>query len=126
MPISIAALAAVNYRGVKTGNRVNIVLTIAKITGLAALPVLTGVITAVPLLFFGAAASRVPLSTLGPLQYLAPTVQFLIGVLVFDEHLGTVKLLGFVLVWCALVVFTADLVTETRRVRVRLPVAEPV
>ena len=92
--------------------------------GHAGLLVLTGLITAVPLLFFGAAATRVPLTTLGVLQYLAPTMQFLIGVLVFGEDLGLAKLLGFVLVWVALCAFTADLVRSARRLRV--PVAEPV
>ena len=86
---------------------------------------LTGVITAVPLLLFGAAASRVPLTTLGLLQYLAPTVQFLIGVLVLGEPLGLPMLLGFCLVWLALLAFTADLVEHTRRSS-RVVVAEPV
>ncbi|MCA1712891.1 MAG: EamA family transporter RarD [Actinobacteria bacterium] len=90
----------------------------------AVLLALTGLITAVPLLFFGAAAVRVPLATLGVLQYLAPTMQFLLGVLVFDEALGLAKLLGFVLVWVALCAFTLDLVRSSRRNR--MPVAEPV
>ena len=94
--------------------------------GHATLLVLTGIITAVPLLFFGGAASRVPLTTLGPLQYLAPIVQFLIGVLVFHEHVGPLKALGFVLVWTALVIFTADVVGHARRSRLRVPVVEPV
>ncbi len=91
----------------------------------AVLLALTGVITAVPLLLFGAAASRVPLTTLGLLQYLAPTVQFLIGVLVLGEPLGLAKLLGFALVWLALLAFTADLVEHTRRAS-RVVVAGPV
>jgi chloramphenicol-sensitive protein RarD len=93
--------------------------------GHAALLVLTGVITAVPLLFFGAAASRVPLTTLGLLQYLAPTMQFLLGVLFFHEDMGLARLLGFCLVWAALVMFTADLLGQRRRTG-RLTVAEPV
>ena len=56
-----------------------------------------------------------PLSTLGVLQYLAPTLQFLLGVLLFHEPLGLARLLGFCLVWLALVVFTADLLGERRR-----------
>ena len=117
-PIAVVYLAVLGVRGDST--------FLTEGPGHATLLILTGVITAVPLLFFGAAAGRVPLTTLGPLQYLAPTVQFLIGVLVFDEHLGSVKLLGFVLVWFALAVFTADVVGEARRIRVRVPVAEPV
>ncbi len=76
---------------------------------------LAGVVTAVPLLAFAGAANRVPLSTLGVLQYLAPTMQFLLGVLLFHEPLGLARLLGFCLVWLALVVFTADLLGERRR-----------
>jgi chloramphenicol-sensitive protein RarD len=93
--------------------------------GHAGLLALTGLITAIPLLFFGAAASRVPLTTLGVLQYLAPTMQFLLGVLVFHEALGLARLLGFCLVWAALCVFTVDLLTQRRR-QVRLAVPEPV
>ncbi len=76
--------------------------------GHAALLASTGVVTALPLLFFGAAATRIPLSTLGVLQYLAPTLQFLAGVLVFDEHLSPARLVGFVVIWAALALFTAD------------------
>jgi chloramphenicol-sensitive protein RarD len=99
--------------------------TLTRSPGHASLLVLTGVVTAVPLLFFGAAASRVPLTTLGVLQYLAPTMQFLIGVVVFREPLGVAKVIGFCLVWVALSVFSADLMTQRRRT-VRLAVPEPV
>ena len=116
MPVAVVYLVVLGLSGGSTA--------LSEGPGHATLLVLTGLITAVPLLFFGAAASRVPLSTLGVLQYLAPTVQFLIGVAVFGEALGLAKLLGFVLVWTALCVFTADLVTTTRRTRV--PIAEPV
>lgn len=92
--------------------------------GHAALLALSGVITAIPLLLFGAAASRVSLTTLGVLQYLAPTMQFLLGVTLFDEPLPPVRLLGFVLVWFALALFTADLVRHHRR-SLRLAVAVP-
>lgn len=115
-PIALTYLVVLGARGDSTFATEGV--------GHATLIALTGVITAVPLLFFGAAASRVPLTTLGILQYLAPTLQFLIGVAVFDEPLGLAKLLGFVLVWIALAAFTADLVTHTRRARV--PVLEPV
>ena len=74
-----------------------------------------GVVTAVPLLAFGAAATRVPLSTLGVLQYIAPTLQLLVGVLLRHEAFGTARFAGFLLVWVALAVFTVDLVKERRR-----------
>jgi chloramphenicol-sensitive protein RarD len=75
----------------------------------------TGVVTAVPLLFFAAAAIRLPLSSLGLLQYLAPVFQFLIGVLVAHEPLPPARLAGFALVWFALVVLTLDGLRYSRR-----------
>jgi len=84
-------------------------------TGHALLLVSTGVVTVVPLLMFGAAAQRVPMLTLGLLQYLTPSMQFLLGVLLRHEPLGLAKLLGFALVWAALAVFTVDLVRHARR-----------
>lgn len=68
----------------------------------------TGVITLVPLAAFAAAATRLPLVTLGLLQYLAPTLQFVLGLTVFGEGLAPSRLVGFGLVWLALVVLTAD------------------
>ena len=81
----------------------------------AVLLALSGLVTAVPLLAFGAAASRIPLTTLGLLQYLAPTIQFLLGITLFGEPLPLLKLVGFVLVWAGLALFTADLVRHHRR-----------
>ena len=68
----------------------------------------TGLVTAVPLICFGGAAIRIPMTTLGLLQYLAPTIQFLLGLLVFHEAMTTVKWVGFGLVWLALALFTAE------------------
>ena len=83
--------------------------------GHVALLVLTGPVTAVPLLLFGAAARRIPLTTLGTLQYLAPTLQFLLGVVVYGEVMPAERWVGFGLVWVALVVFTVDLVRSRPR-----------
>jgi chloramphenicol-sensitive protein RarD len=74
-----------------------------------------GLVTALPLLCFGGAATRIPLSTLGLLQYLAPTLQFLIGVLVFAEPMPPARLAGFALVWLALILFTAESLHNARR-----------
>ena len=82
--------------------------------GHAALLVGAGVTTALPLMLFGAAAIRIPLATLGLLQYIAPVMQFLIGVLVYDESMPPSRLAGFVLVWVALAVFTVDAVRALR------------
>jgi len=84
-------------------------------TGHMLLLVSTGIITAVPLLFFGAAAIRVPMTTLGLLQYLAPILQFLLGVTVLDEHMSAVRWLGFALVWVALVIFTVEATRHRQR-----------
>jgi len=73
-----------------------------------ALMVGAGAVTAVPLLFFGAAVRRVPLSVMGILQYLAPTLQFLIGVLALHEPFSHSHLVGYSLVWLALLIFWAE------------------
>ena len=86
--------------------------------GHAALLALGGVFTAVPLMLFGAAAFRIPLTTVGLLQYLAPTLQFLIGVLIYSEPMPASRLAGFALVWVALTVFTVDAVRTHRAVPV--------
>jgi chloramphenicol-sensitive protein RarD len=75
----------------------------------------TGIITAVPLVCFGSAAIRVPMTTLGLLQYLAPTCQFVLGVAVFDEEMPPMRWIGFALVWLALVLFTFESLTHRRR-----------
>lgn len=84
-----------------------------------------GVATAVPLLFFAAAARRVSLTTLGLLQYVAPTMQFLIGLFVADEPLPPARLVGFALVWVALVIFTVDglrAARDQKRYRLGIPI----
>ena len=82
--------------------------------GHAALIAASGIATAVPLMCFGAAAIRIPLTTLGLLQYVAPIMQFLIGVLVYDEAMPASRLAGFALVWVALMVFTWDALRQAR------------
>ncbi|WP_078941019.1 EamA family transporter RarD [Streptomyces cellulosae] len=83
--------------------------------GHAALLAATGVVTAIPLVCFGAAAIRVPLSTLGLLQYLAPVFQFLLGVLYFHEDMPPERWAGFALVWLALTLLTWDALRTARR-----------
>ncbi|MEV6975541.1 EamA family transporter RarD [Kitasatospora sp. NPDC093806] len=104
--------------------------------GHSGLLLLSGVITAVPLLCFGAAAVRVPLTVLGLLQYLAPVFQFLIGVAVFHESMPPARWAGFALVWAALALLTWDALRRVRadradRAAVRagtaaVPAADPV
>ncbi len=84
-----------------------------------------GVVTATPLVLFGTAARRIPLSTLGLLQYLTPTGQLLCGVLVLHESLPAERLAGFVLVWVALTVLTVDALRDVRRQRAAASSAPP-
>jgi chloramphenicol-sensitive protein RarD len=67
-----------------------------------------GPVTTVPLLFFGSAARRIPLSLMGMLQYISPTVQFLLGVLVYKEPFSALQLVGFGLVWAALALLAME------------------
>ena len=83
--------------------------------GHAALFLASGVVTAIPLLCFGAAATRVSMTTLGLLQYLAPILQFGLGVTLLGEHMPPERWIGFGLVWAALVVFTVDAMRAHRR-----------
>lgn len=83
--------------------------------GHAALFTTTGLITAVPLMLFGAAAIRVSMVSLGLLQYLAPTIQFALGILVFHEAMPASRWIGFALVWLALVIFTVEALNHRRR-----------
>ncbi|MBI3900417.1 MAG: EamA family transporter RarD [Gammaproteobacteria bacterium] len=73
-----------------------------------ALLVTVGPITAIPLLLFAAGARRLPLSMIGLLQYIAPTLQLLVGVWLYHEPLSGPKLLGYALIWLALAIYTAE------------------
>ena len=75
----------------------------------------TGIITAIPLMLFGAAAIRVSMVSLGLLQYLAPTIQFALGILVFQEAMPASRWIGFGLVWVALAMFTVEALNHRRR-----------
>ncbi|MFD7878545.1 EamA family transporter RarD [Streptomyces sp. NPDC059766] len=83
--------------------------------GHSALLASTGIVTALPLVCFGAAAIRVPLSTLGLLQYMAPVFQFLLGVLYFGEAMPPERWAGFALVWLALALLTWNALRTARR-----------
>lgn len=76
---------------------------------------LTGPITAVPLLLFGAAATRVSMTTLGLLNYIAPIMQFIFGLVIFHEQMTPMRWAGFGLVWVALALFTFDSMHTRRR-----------
>jgi len=73
-----------------------------------ALMICAGIVTAMPLLFFASAAKRIPLSYMGILQYISPTTQFLLGVFIYKEVFTMDKLIGYIFVWMALIIFTFD------------------
>ncbi len=99
-PLSLIALAVMSSRGTATFT--------SEGPAHVAWLVSAGPVTAVPLLCFAVAARRIPLTLLGLLQYLTPTLQFLCGVVVFDETLSATRWVGVVLVWCALAVLSTD------------------
>jgi chloramphenicol-sensitive protein RarD len=76
-----------------------------------------GVVTAVPLLLFATAARKLPYSVMGFIQYIGPTIQFLLGVFVYGEQLSTPRLICFVLIWIALVIFSWDGLRRMRAAR---------
>ena len=79
--------------------------------------ILTGVATGLPLLLFSAAARRIPLSTLGILQYIAPTLQFLLGIFVYHEPFNQTRMIGFSLIWIALIIYSVEGVVVKHRSR---------
>ena len=74
-----------------------------------------GILTAVPLILFGAAASRIPLSSIGFIQYLTPTLQFLTAYFILQEPMPAVRWIGFGLVWLSLAILTADALRNGQR-----------
>jgi len=74
----------------------------------------TGVVTSVPLLLFASAARQIPLTMIGILQFISPTIQFLIGVLVYNENFDRSDMIGFGLVWTALIIFWLENYFKTK------------
>lgn len=89
--------------------------TVQPLTGYGALVATTGIVTAIPLLLFASAARRVPLVTIGMMQYIAPILQFLVGWLAFHEPMPAPRWVGFALVWVAITIFAIDAVRQHRR-----------
>ena len=87
---------------------------------------LSGVVTAVPLLLFAAAARRIPLTTVGLLQFITPVLQLICGVALLGEHMSTERWVGFAIVWVALLVLSVDMLANrpNRRRRFASPVIE--
>jgi chloramphenicol-sensitive protein RarD len=95
--------------------------------GMGVLLALLGPVTAIPLMWYAAAANRLPLATLGVLQYSTPTVIFILGITVFGDSVNTGEWIGFAMIWIALAVFSTDAIRRSRKPsRVDgLEVAEP-
>ena len=106
-PLALAALAFWGWQGSAAWLRAD--------TGELLWLLAAGPITAVPLLLFAAGARRIPLSTMGLLQYISPTLQLLCGVWLFGEQLQPARLAGFVLIWAALVLFAVEGAWQRRR-----------
>jgi chloramphenicol-sensitive protein RarD len=81
-----------------------------------------GLVTTIPLLMFAGAAHRIPLTTVGLMQYLAPTLQFLIGVFLYHEPFSSQQLIGFGIVWIGLLVFASESLYHSRQPTVKTPI----
>jgi len=118
LPVALIYLVSVELLGIasfaSTGWEIGILL------------ILLGPVTTLPLLAFGAAATRIPLSTLGLMQYFTPTFIFLVGIFVFGEQMTPSRWFGFGLIWIGLVLFSVDALRAARSGRMSpLAVAEP-
>jgi chloramphenicol-sensitive protein RarD len=87
--------------------------------------ILAGPVTSIPLLMFGYAARRIPLSMLGFIQYIAPTLQFLLGVFVYLEPFPKARLVGFCIIWLALLVYSLEGVFFNRKLKSNQSLVEP-
>ena len=74
----------------------------------------TGIVSAIPLVSFGAAARLIPLSTIGLMQYLAPSTQFILGVFLYKEPFSAVQLIGYAFIWTALILYSLEGLRHTR------------
>ncbi|MES2094394.1 MAG: EamA family transporter RarD [Actinomycetota bacterium] len=109
VPVAVVQLAVVGTGAGLTFGTVSLAHTLLLISA--------GVVTAVPLLLFAAAARRLPLVYLGLIQYLAPVLQFIVGAFVLGENMPPARWIGFGLVWIALVILSVDVVTSARLTR---------
>ena len=87
--------------------------------------ILAGPVTSIPLLLFGYAARRIPLSMLGFIQYITPTLQFMLGVFVYYEPFPLARLVGFSMIWLALLLYSLEGVRFNRRQKANLSLVEP-
>ncbi|KQB86729.1 EamA family transporter RarD [Corynebacterium lowii] len=108
-PLALGYLAYLEFSGTGTA--------LSEGPGHFALLALSGVITVIPLLLFARATKVIPLSTIGMLQYLTPTMQMLWALFIVDEHISPQRWVGFILIWVAVVIFVADATGQRRSTR---------
>ena len=108
-PFGVAALLVLNAQGQMT--------LLSEGPGHFWLLASTGVVTVVPLMLFAAATKALPLSVIGMVQYLGPTIQFVLALTVLHEQMSADKVLGLSLIWIALIIFTVDAVRASRSYR---------
>lgn len=97
-PIALLFILTLQFKGVGSFGTITLT-TILLLMG-------AGIATALPLLWFADAAKRIPLSMLGFLQYIAPTIMLVLGIALFHEHFTTLHFIGFLFIWIALLIFT--------------------
>jgi chloramphenicol-sensitive protein RarD len=107
-PISLLALLLFAYANTSTDTRSGATWTLLA---------LGGPVTTLPLVLFAAAAKKVPMVAMGMLQYIAPSMQFALGVLLFEEKVTQGRAAGFALVWLALIIFSSFAIASSRRIR---------
>jgi chloramphenicol-sensitive protein RarD len=108
-PLAIAQLVVLGVTGTLTMGTVSPIHTILLLS--------CGAVTAIPLLLFAAASRRLPLAYMGLTQYVAPVLQFLVGVFILREDMPTARWIGFALVWVALILLTVDMFAAGRKSR---------
>ncbi len=114
-PVAVAVIAVLYSRGTLEFGSAR--------SGLSGLLALSGLVTAIPLILFAAAARRIPLTLLGLLQYLTPVMQFLCAVLIFHESMPATRWIGFALVWAALALLSFDSILHYRNTPAALPLS---
>ncbi len=110
---ALAILMVLEFQGTGAFGHANALTTV--------LLILTGVATALPLIFFATAAREIPLSMVGILQYIAPTLQFSLGVMVYGEPFDQQRAIGFGIIWTALAIYSIEGIISKRRTAVQVP-----
>lgn len=109
LPVALGYLLYLEAQGVGTFGHISVSHSLLLMSA--------GLVTALPLIFFGMATKVIPLSTIGIMQYLTPTIQMLMAVFLFEEQLEPVRWLGFVIIWISVALYIADVVLTRRRFR---------